>query len=82
VILEHRSSLNYREFLSKIVKFKKVVDFKKIAPANQDQDDDKENSNPAQDIVERPQFDIEERIHINYRLQYLKDTVMARYIDE
>ena len=25
---------------------------------------------------------IEERIHINYRLQYHKDTVMARYIDE
>jgi transcriptional regulator NrdR family protein len=27
-------------------------------------------------------FDIEERIHINYRLAYLKDTVMARYIDD
>ena len=25
---------------------------------------------------------IEERIHINYRLQFLKDTVMARYIDD
>ena len=27
-------------------------------------------------------FGIEERIHINYRLSYLKDTVMARYIDD
>lgn len=26
--------------------------------------------------------DIEERININYRLQYLKDSVMARYIDD
>lgn len=27
-------------------------------------------------------YGIEERIHINYRLSYLKDTVMARYIDD
>ena len=27
-------------------------------------------------------YTIEERIHINYRLQFLKDTVMARYIDD
>ena len=29
-----------------------------------------------------PAYGIEERIHINYRLSYLKDTVMARYIDD
>ena len=66
------------------MKFKKVVDFKSMTPIPQEVDEDKENSNPGQEREggERPTFDIEERIHINYRLQYLKDTVMARYIDE
>ena len=31
---------------------------------------------------EPEQESIEERIHINYRLTYLKDTVMASYIDD
>jgi len=41
-----------------------------MAPNTQELDEEKENSNPGQDreATERPTFDIEERIHINYRL--------------
>lgn len=68
-----KSELNYRDFLKSKVKFKKVVDFSAFKT---------EASNEHNQESQADQIDIEERIHINYRLQYLKDTVMARYIDD
>lgn len=66
--------MNYREFLTSEVKFKKVVDFSGVTSYAYPSSADSEAI---------PQvFNIEEKIRINYRLQYLKDTVMARYIDD
>ena len=76
-----RSSLNYREFLTKIVKFKKVVEFDQVQTKAQ-QDDQGCSQGKSISQIGAKSYSVEERIHINYRLQYLKDTVMARYIDD
>lgn len=41
-----------------------------------------DDSNNGMDQNPNSNIDIEERININYRLQYLRDSVMARYIDD
>jgi len=41
-----------------------------------------DDSNNGMDQNSNSNIDIEERININYRLQYLRDSVMARYIDD
>ena len=122
MIQQQKKVLNYREFLSKIVKFRQVVEFSPNAKkadqnghgSKHDQEDGKRASNSQNDVVNVNSSDdevdgvligtgfmdadgagpasqnkqqhsgagIEERIHINYRLQYLRDSVMARYIDD
>jgi hypothetical protein len=75
------------------VKFKKIVDFNPKVEDKLDTDDsqaqgEKENWQPHQPNGgnAKPSTDsgnsIEEKIHINYRLQYLRDSVMATYIDD
>lgn len=84
------STLNYRDFLQNKVKFKKVVDFSQFYHGQEGIDqqkqyqnrqmmDDQHNGSENNTCLT---VDIEERININYRLQYLKDSVMARYIDD
>jgi len=122
MIQQQKKVLNYREFLSKIVKFRQVIEFSPNAKkadqnghgSKHDQEDGKRASNSQNDVVNVNSSDdevdgvligtgfmdadgagpasqnkqqhsgagIEERIHINYRLQYLRDSVMARYIDD
>lgn len=84
------STLNYRDFLQNKVKFKKVVDFSQFYHGHDNSDqlkqyhgrqmlDEQHNGSETNTCLA---VDIEERIDINYRLQYLKDSVMARYIDD
>lgn len=92
--VEKKSQLNYREFLSKIVKYKKVVNLDTFSPiSEQEQEQQSQGENNGESETQGTQGaakgqsgekvdSIEERIHINYRLQFLKDTVMARYIDD
>ena len=96
-MIMQKKVLNYHEFLSKTAKFKKIVDFgppikKESNLKTQDKTTPKdgliinslENSINSEDEGETmiPAGGIEERIHINYRLQFLRDSVMARYIDD
>jgi hypothetical protein len=66
------STLHYRDFLTKGVQFKKIIDLKQA---------DSPVSSAEQECFPH-NYSLEERIHMNYRLTFLKDTVMARYIDE
>lgn len=82
--------LNYRDFLQNKVKFKKVVDFAQFYHGHESGEQQKlyqgrqmlDEQNNCSETNTGLAVDIEERININYRLQYLKDSVMARYIDD
>lgn len=88
----NRSQLNFREFLSKTVKFRKVIDFycdgepgqdlSQRAPINYENQPAESPTQGTRNEENAEPENIEEKIHINYRLQYLKDTVMARNIDD
>lgn len=67
------------------MKFKKVIDLTGACEEERKVENKSENSQTqgtGQGIAALEADCIEERIHINYRLQFLRDSVMARYIDD
>ena len=63
LVYYHISTLNYRYFLERSVKFKKLIDFKD--PFKKQEETKKTE---ASRLNIQTSFDIEERIHMNYRL--------------